>query len=257
MIRDVLIIKDGLPLISKSFSNSGNFISDSNDVLLMSGFLSALSSFSEEFKNLGTINEFKMSDSDLRLAFLKHPSISNLIFLASFDRRTNGVNVQRFLRKMSYTFLKRFDQERIESWDGDTHAFTSFAKIIKRNVNEIAEENEVDFKEKVVELFDQIQDKIDNVAIQEEKARLEKQNENSNKGGTSSLFQSIIPAPKISSNINPDFYLTGKNSKNVLNKVNGEKSIQKISKELNLSPEKVHNVCKNLVKLGFIKLEEV
>jgi hypothetical protein len=197
-----------------------------------------------------------MSDSDLRLAFLKHPSISNLIFLASFDRSTNGVNVQRFLRKMSYTFLKRFDKNRIENWDGDIHAFNSFAKIIKRNVNKISEENEVDFKEKVVELFDQIQDKIDNVAIHEEKARLEKQNGNSNKGRNSSPFQGIIPTPKISSDINPDFYLTGSNSKNVLKKINGQKSIQTIGKELNLSPEKVHNVCKNLVKLGFIRLEE-
>lgn len=257
MIRDVLIIKDGLPLISKSFSNSGNFISSSNDVLLMSGFLSALSSFSEEFNNLGTINEFKMSDSDLRLAFLKHQTIPNLIFLASFDRKTKGVNVQRFLRKMSYSFLKRFDEEKLENWDGNTKAFSSFSQIIKRYANRVIDEDEDDFKEKVVELFGKIQTKIDNAAIYEEKAKFERENGNSTQENQSSPFQTIIPILKIDDSVNPDFYLTGSNAKQVFNTINGKKTIQEISRNVKLPPEKVHSICKNLIKMGFIILKEV
>jgi len=96
MIRDVLVIKDGLPLFSKNISNSRNFISDHNNLVLVSGFLSALNSFSEEFEDLGSIKELKLSNSNLRLAFLKNNTIPNLIFLASFDEESNSVNVQRF-----------------------------------------------------------------------------------------------------------------------------------------------------------------
>ncbi len=256
MIKDVLIIKDGLPLISKSFSNAGNFISNSNDVLLMSGFLSALSSFSKEFKDLGSINEFKMSESELRLAFLKHPSIPNLIFLASFDKTTSSVNVHRFLRQMSYSFLKQFDISCIENWDGNTKAFSSFIRIIKRHANNIINEKDVDFKEKVVELFDRIQQKIDNVAIHEEKEKIEKKMMKERREDSLSPFQHYIPISKISDSVNPDFYLTGSNSKRVLKKIDGKKSVQEIGRDLNLSPKIVHNICKNLIKLGFIELSE-
>ncbi|TFF98733.1 MAG: winged helix-turn-helix transcriptional regulator [Promethearchaeota archaeon] len=223
----------------------------------MSGFLSALSSFSEEFKNLGTINEFKMSDSDLRLAFLKHHTIPNLIFLASFDKRTKGVNVQRFLRKTAYSFLKRFDITQLNNWDGNTKAFSSFAPILKRYANRITEENEIDFKEKVVELFDKIQNKIDTVAIYDKKGHMGDEESVIEIEKQTSPFQTIIPVLKIADSINPDFYLTGSNSKNVLKKIDGKKSILEISNELDLSPEKVHSICKNLIKLGFIVLKEV
>jgi hypothetical protein len=255
MIRDVLIIKDGLPLLSKSFSNSKNFISNKNNLILISGFLSALSSFSEEFEDLGSIKELKLSNSRLRLAFLKKNELPNLIFLASYDENTNSVNVQRFLRKMSYSFFKNYDINKISNWDGSSDTFLNFSNIIKEQVEKISDEKETDFEEKVITLFERIQKRIDDVAVpQEEKELSEKHPHKSQE--ISHKKPKYIPILKCSDNINPDFYLTGKKAKEVLKEIDGAISVKEIAQRLHLSEEKVYNICKNLVKLGFISLEK-
>ncbi len=259
MIRDVLIIKDGLPLFSKNFSKSKNFISNQNNLILISGFLTALSSFSEEFEDLGSIKELKLSNSSLRLAFLKNKKLPNLIFLASYDESTNSINAQRFLRRMSYTFLKNYDINQISNWDGDTEAFINFTNIVKRQVERISEEKDIDFKEKILDLFERIQKKIDNVTLLNEKDKKDFKDfkESHEIQNFNSMNQKLIPLLKISDNINPDFYLTGEKSKNVLKKIDGKKSIKYIAQELNIPRDNVHNICKNLIKLGFISLKKV
>lgn len=253
MIRDVLIIKDGLPMFSKNFTNRKNFISDQNNLILVSGFLSALNSFSEEFEDLGSIKELKLSQSNFRLAFLKNNTIPNLIFLASFDEETNSVNVQRFLKKMSYTFLRKYNINKIANWDGRSNIFDSFTEIVKRYIEDESEENYGDFKNKVVDLFKEIQDKID------DGSELNHKNKNTNfqKKRENSPFKNIIPIPEISEDFNPDFYLTGNLSKKLLQEADGKKSIYDISKNLHLTEEKVHNICKSLIKLGFIRLKDI
>jgi hypothetical protein len=205
MIRDVLIIKDGLPLFSKNFSNSKNFISNQNNLILISGFLTALSSFSEEFEDLGSIKELKLSNSSLRLAFLKHKNLPNLIFLASYDESTNSINAQRFLRKMSYTFLKNYDLNQISNWDGNTETFINFANIVKSQVERISKEKDIDFKEKVLDLFEKIQKKIDNVAVLNEKDNIDLK-ESKEIQNFILKSQKHIPILKISDNINPKYY---------------------------------------------------
>ena len=256
MIRDVLIIKDGLPLFSKNFSNSRNFISNQNNLILISGFLTALSSFSEEFEDLGSIKELKLSNSSLRLAFLKHKNLPNLIFLASYDESTNSINAQRFLRKMSYTFLKNYDINQISNWDGNTETFINFANIVKRQVERISKEKDIDFKEKILDLFEKIQKKIDNVAVLNDKDNRDLKEFHEVQDFTPKTHKSI-PILKISEKLNPNFYLTGEKSKNILKKINGKKSIKEIAQELNIPKENVHNICKNLIKLGFISLKKV
>lgn len=251
MIRDVLIIKDGLPMFSKNFTNRKNFISDQNNLILVSGFLSALNSFSEEFEDLGSIKELKLSQSNFRLAFLKNNTIPNLIFLASFDEETNSVNVQRFLKKMSYTFLRKYNINKIANWDGRSNIFDSFTAIVKRYIEDESEENYGDFKNKVVDLFKELQDKID------DGSELNHKNKNSQKKRESSPFKNIIPIPEITEDFNPDFYLTGDLSKKLLREADGKKSISDISKDLHLTEEKVHNICKSLIKLGFITLKDI
>ena len=53
MIHDFLIIKDGLPLLSRNFTNSINVFSQSDTLILVSGFFTALNSFSDSFEDLG------------------------------------------------------------------------------------------------------------------------------------------------------------------------------------------------------------
>ena len=115
--------------------------------MLVSGFLSALNSFSEEFEDLGSIKELKLSNSNLRLAFLKNNTIPNLIFLASFDEESNSINVQRFLRKMSFTFLKKYNVNQIANWDGRVDTFSSFVDIVDDYIED-------ETKEKLEELYE-------------------------------------------------------------------------------------------------------
>ena len=107
MICDVLIIKDGLPLLSKSFTNSSNvknMFSEIDNLIMVSGFFSALNSFSDSFEDLGTISELKLSNNNLKLSFLKDPNIPELIFLATYDKNSELKNVQKFLSKISNLF---------------------------------------------------------------------------------------------------------------------------------------------------------
>ena len=108
MIRDVVIIKDGVPLVVKNYFNSQKNIFSKTDTLVMvSGFFSALNSFSDQFEDLGSISELQLTKSNYKLSFVKDPSIPNLLYLATFDKDSKGINVQRYLRKISRTFLKR------------------------------------------------------------------------------------------------------------------------------------------------------
>ncbi len=52
--------------------------------------------------------------------------------------------------------------------------------------------------------------------------------------------------------INPKNYLTGDSSYKIYNKIDGKRSINQITKELSMEQIKVYNICKNLVKMGFI-----
>ena len=151
MIKDVIIIKDGIPLFSRNYCGSGTnshrmFI-EQNDLIMVSGFFSALNSFSEEFDNFGPIKELKLTNTELKLSFLKDRSIPNLIYLATFDERSKGVNVQRALRKISRTFLTRYNIESIVNWSGRTDAFDGMRDLVKKYIDEEEEENDHD-KEK-------------------------------------------------------------------------------------------------------------
>ncbi|MBD3193900.1 MAG: hypothetical protein GF317_02515 [Candidatus Lokiarchaeota archaeon] len=254
MIRDVLVIKDGLPLYSKNFCNSKNFISDKNNLIMVSGFLSALNSFSEEFEDLGSIKELKLSNTDLRLAFLKNNTIPNLIFLASFDEKTNTVNVQRFLKKMSYAFLKKYNINRINNWTGQTNEFDSFEDVVSLYFKEENEENNLIFKHKMVDLFEEIKDAID-VEEKHQIISVNKRSKINDNANESPNFLKKIPVLKIAEGLNPKHYLTGNLALEIIKKIDSRKTVQKIAQELNVSGVKVHNSCKNLIKLGFIVLK--
>ena len=70
MIRDIVIIKDGIPLLSKNFSNSEQLFSKTDDLIMISGFFSALNSFSDQFDDLGSISELKLSNNDFCVLYM-------------------------------------------------------------------------------------------------------------------------------------------------------------------------------------------
>ena len=254
MIRDIVIIKDGIPLLSKNFSNSEKLFSKTDDLIMISGFFSALNSFSDQFDDLGSICELKLTNSESKLSFLRDQSIPNLVYLASFDEKSKGVNVQRYLRKISNTFLRKYNIDQITKWSGRTTTFKSFEEIIKQFVDDEKKESEVKFKEKVVKLFNSVKEKIeDDKIISESKISPDLKIEEV-KEEKVPKFYSFVPAFRFRKSINPKYYITGSLSQKVYNYINGKKAIVQIAKELDATPENVYNICKNLVKLGFISI---
>ncbi|MFX1393236.1 MAG: hypothetical protein ACFFAH_06620 [Promethearchaeota archaeon] len=256
MINDIIIIKDGIPLLSRNFSNSGQLFLKPDNLIMVSGFFSALNSFSDQFDDLGSISELKFDSKNnkLKLSFLKDKSIPNMIYLASFDEKSKGVNVQRYLRKISNTFLKKYNIEQITKWSGRADTFKSFEEIIKQYVDDEKKETEVKFKEKVVNLFNIVKEKIDeDITIPEVKNSPDLINEKNTEKKVPE-FYNFIPIFKVLKKINPKYYLTGEISQKIYNYIDGKRPIIKIAEELNITPENVHNVCKNLVKLGFISI---
>jgi len=139
MICDVLIIKDSLPLLSKSLSNSSNaknMFSELDNLIMVSGFFSALNSFSNSFDSLGCISELKMDNSNLKLSFLKDKNLPELIFLATFDNDSELKSVQRFLEKISDLFLTEYDYDQIKNWNGKLDRFKAFESVIELEINE-------------------------------------------------------------------------------------------------------------------------
>jgi len=248
MIHDFLIIKDGLPLLFKNFSIAKNIFSEVDSLLMVSGFFSALNSFADSFEDLGTISEFKLSNNDLKLSFLKDSSIPNLIYIATYDEKSKPVNVLRILRKLSRTFLQKFSIDAILNWKGNTNAFKSFEDILQAFVEEELNESDTEFKERVVELFKSVEERLN------EESNLQALKSKLDPPPNLPPYCNQIPRFTTLKKINPKYYLTGETSQKVFYQIDGHKSIRQITEKLDLKHVQVYNICKNLVKLGFIGL---
>ena len=248
MICDVLIIKDGLPLLSKSYSNSPNvknMFSELDNLIMVSGFFSALNSFSDSFDSLGCISELKMENSNLKLSFLKNPHLPEIIFLATFDSDSDLKSVQRFLKKISGLFFEKFDVKQISNWNGKLDSFKSFESIIEKSLDENETIKQTKHDAKVFDWLTSFETD-DSLKLRED---IESNNPDPE-------YYNFVPyfVGTTSNIINPKNYLTGDISYKVYEKIDGTKSINQITKELSIEQTKVYNICKNLVKLGFISL---
>lgn len=235
MIRDLVIIKDGVPLLAKNLSNSqkGIFAKD-NDLIMLSGFFSALNSFSDQFEALGSIKELKLSRNNLKLSFLNDREIQNLVYLATFDSSSNSVDVRSFLKNVSKSFVNRFGIDQITKWAGRREMFETFEDSLDNFLEEEEdiEGNEPNFYNKT-EQHQNSQIKLDKNVPE---------------------YHNYVPRFKISTKINPEHYLTGESSYKVFNRIDGMKSISQIAEELQMDEERVYAISKNLIKYGFISL---
>ncbi|MFX1443369.1 MAG: hypothetical protein ACFFHV_08150 [Promethearchaeota archaeon] len=232
MIKDLVIIKDGVPLLAKNLSNSqkGIFTKD-NDLIMLSGFFSALNSFSDQFEELGSIKELKLSKNNLKLSFLNDTNVQNLVYLATFDNTSNSGDVRSFLKNVSKGFVNRFGIDQIKKWAGRREMFETFEDVIDNFL-----ENDEDAGEEI---------QIYNPP---------KELSNSKNLENVPDYFNYVPQFKTSKNINPEHYLTGETSCIVFNKINGKKSISQIAEELKMDEERVYAISKNLIKFGFISL---
>ncbi|MFW9826023.1 MAG: hypothetical protein ACFFEY_00185 [Candidatus Thorarchaeota archaeon] len=248
MICDFLIIKDGLPLLSKSFSNLyniKNLFSEVDDLIMVSGFFSALNSFSDSFEDLGTISELKLSNNNLKLSFLKDSIIPDLFYLATYDKNSSNVEVQSFLKKISNLFLRTFGANQIENWNGRLDSFKSFESLIEEYFKKEEKVNKAKYNEKVFDWIKSFEDISDN--------NQEVKNESESVDSNPKYFN-FVPIFTTSKKINPKYYLTGDTSCKVYEEIDGKKSINQISIKLCVNQNQVYNICKNLIKMGFISL---
>lgn len=246
MIHDFLIIRDGLPLLVKNYSKVQQLFSQGDNLIMITGFFSALNSFSDSFEDLGTISELKLSNNDLKLSFLKDTNIPSLIYLATFDDKSKVSNIQNLLQNIAINFLKEFNIKQISSWNGKIDNFNSFDSTVNQYIelenNETIIEASVNDVELIENKLEEIVDDIESKKINAEQEKLE----------VIPRYYTLVPYLTSSKKINPKLFLTGESSCEIYDQVDGTKSINQISQELKLVQEQVYNICKNLIKMGFI-----
>jgi hypothetical protein len=245
MICDVIIIKDGLPLFSKNFSDSNinHLLSQEDNLIMVSGFFSALNSFSDSFESMGTISELKLSNNNLKLSFLKDSNIPDLIYLATYDNKSGLKDVQQFLHRISNFFLKEYSIDQISTWNGKLDYFKPFENIVNQFLDDEKRKKQFQTNDKIFDFFNSFVD--DDIKPLEVKKEVEIAREIPE-------FYEYIPNFTSSKKVNPKYYLTGESSCKVYEKINGQRSINQIANHLNLNQNQVYSVCKNLIKLGFI-----
>jgi len=153
------------------------------------------------------------------------------------------MKVQQFLKKISDYFLKEFSIDQIINWNGRLDYFTPFEIVVKKFLDEENRKIEEQANNKIFEFF--------NSFVEEEKTPLESKEE-INYVEEIPEYYDYIPIFTTSKKINPKYYLTGDTSFVVYKQINGKKTINQISIELNIAQKQVYNVCKNLIKFGFI-----
>ncbi|MHA2281782.1 MAG: hypothetical protein ACXAC5_13140 [Promethearchaeota archaeon] len=183
-----------------------------------------------------------MDNSNLKLSFLKDTEIPELIFIATFDNNSDVKSVQRFLEKISDLFLKEYDKDQIRNWNGKLDRFKAFEKVIEQEINE---KEIVKQKKHNIKAFDWLTsfETDDSVIPKEDIEYIEEMPE----------YYEYIPISTKSVAIGVmRNYLTGDISYRVYDKIDGKKTINQITKELSMEQIKVYNICKNLIKMGFI-----
>lgn len=123
---------DGIPLLALNF---GECSSLDEDASLISGYISALQSFSEEFtqSSMKSINF-----EDFKFHFLKEENGSNLLLVLVTDLEDDSNNANVKIKQVATLFKKRFQKE-LNEFKGYTSQFRKFKDLlIEMN---IAQEN--------------------------------------------------------------------------------------------------------------------
>ncbi len=214
MIKDIFIVKDGLPILSEHNKKDTQALNNDDNLILISGFLSAIDSFSTQFKGFGNISELKLSN-DLKLSFLRDNRINDLVYVATSDTKTDDHKVRKVLRKISSSFSNRYNTQMLEKWQGRS----SYFKEVKEELSKIVSEEE-----------------------QPKKTVMTNENK----------ISEVKPILKIDLNSNPERFITGEKALNIVKYINGKNTIAIIAGELNYEQSDVFNICKNLMKMSLI-----
>jgi hypothetical protein len=138
MIADLIILKDGLPIYTKNLDAQAGITSDQTKFTLISGFLSAVSTFADSVEQLGHIQEIQMAN-DVFFHFKKVKlKGGELLFIATSNEDTPRTCVKQLIEDVSEQFLCEFESELSKGWNGSVGCFDRFGDIfdiIMQDVN--------------------------------------------------------------------------------------------------------------------------
>jgi len=144
-IQNIFILKNGVPIYHWTYQDKDNTKVDelnNKDMVLISGFLSAISSFANEI-GLGEPKSYVTNN--IKFSFLNK---NNFLFVVSVDKNIPDEITFEFLNIVSKTFIKLYDVGDIKNFSGinfsdfNDYLFEIIKKFNTREIteNEISEE---------------------------------------------------------------------------------------------------------------------
>ncbi|MHA1682520.1 MAG: hypothetical protein ACTSUE_16400 [Promethearchaeota archaeon] len=126
-IKSLYIIKDGLPVFKKEFSRQTE---DAENETLVSGFLSAISSFMKDMKNFGLMKELKTS-ANYKFSFHQ---VESLLFVVCTESNLPGSLIDKLLNSISMKFLQLYSKQIGSSSMINQKLYTGFDSILSREI---------------------------------------------------------------------------------------------------------------------------
>lgn len=144
-ILDYIVLYNGLPIYSKNVDPVLGITNDESRFTLLSGFLSAISSFVDSMNNLGQIEEIQMS-SEINFFFQRSCiNDTEMLFIVVSSQVTSKQLAKSLLQTMTTRFLDTFLNDLIQ-WHGNLTLFKKFDhdfdRIMSETIQMIDNEND-------------------------------------------------------------------------------------------------------------------
>ena len=259
---DFYVLKDGLPIFSKEENRRSEYeCQESSDQLTMiSGFLCAVSSFASNLGRYGSMRELSMSEH-IKITFHKEQlRNSELLFvLITKDSDSYEVN-RRLLMRLAGRFYIKFRNELNAPWNGDVERFNCFYNEMMRDYDEFMHDMRVRehilyLKQREI-LARQIYSRSRGAGFscfqENERSFMIRDANEGSKPRLDSQISHVIPIPKVENSTLIESVSLSNFAIEVFQKIDGNKSLQRIAGEMNVSVQEVFNVCKSFVKSGFV-----
>lgn len=256
---DFYVLKDGLPIFSKEENRRSETScqEDRDQLTMISGFLCAVSSFASNLGRFGSMRELSMSEN-IKITFHKEQlRNSELLFvLITKDSDSQEVN-RRLLTKLAANFAFKFRKELMEPWNGDVERFSCFYDEMMRDYESFMHDMRI--REHI--LYLKQREILSKQLNRYGSARLgnsnnlyfqEKESDQRQSHQFESQISRIVPIAKIEDSAIVESLSISRLAVDVFQKIDGSKTLQQIAREMGVSVQEVFNVCKSLVKSGFI-----
>lgn len=265
---DFFVLKDGLPIFSKSESRASKmeFSHRENQLTMVSGFLSAISSFASNLGSFGTMRELSMSDN-IKITFQKEQLRNNDLLYVLITRNSESYEINnRLLRKISSHFAGRFRNELLAPWNGDVERFFMFESELMQDYNEFLDDMRV--REHILYLKQReiltkqlylhgktiLGDQMENIQTQNQLR--EQSRPQSGMANLEAQISNITPIRKIDDRRVIESVSFSKITLQVFDAIDNQKTISEIAREVGISIQETFNVCKAFIKPGFIVLTQ-